>query len=341
MNKDDYKEMSEKFLSAFNICWNSTLDTLMYNQIQLTQGNRLRPFIAFGAFLYGKKTLEITRDEYFEIADITTCVELIHKASLIFDDYIDQDSSRHGNITFHKEFGDSTAIMFGLNIVGEAIKKLYLICKNYSDEHSINKYGFPLFLETVCNMSLGELKELSLDSLTQYNTEIIKNIISLETSKIIQTSLLLGYYASNNNCKEIAQTFENLGYQCGYVFQLMNDMEAFCNSNKNISHKGALNTDFSKNKKNIVVSYLYELLSTPERETLSEAKGKELDTLLIDYFKYYQLKDSLMKEVDIIYKKIIDEISVLSKKADFNEWNKCFSFFIETVVSECKSRLSN
>ena len=114
-------------------------------------------------------------------------------------------------------------------------------------------------------MSLGELKELNIDIGTLYDSQLAKEIIDLETSPLIANSLLLGYFAGNGNNCDVEKTFSEIGYDSGYIFQVMNDLEPFCQQNKLREHKGRLNTDIGQSKKNIAVSLLYSLLSIQAR----------------------------------------------------------------------------
>lgn len=150
---------------------------------------------------------------------------------------------------------------------------------------------------------------------------------------------MLGYYAANGNNKRAEELFRELGDKCGYIFQLMNDMEAFCSKEKIVAHKGAYNNDFEKNRKNIVISYMFDLISRSEKEKVLNATGQEQEKLLNYYFSLYKFKDSLINEIETIYSSILDNIDELTAINNNYEWKEIFSFFIKTVTDTCKGRL--
>lgn len=177
MDEKLFKDISKKYLSFFNEAWEQMLNQLFFKQIQFIQGNRLRPFIFFGAYLYEKDSIDISEEDYSYAANISVCIELIHKASLVLDDYIDQDTSRHGNKTFHEEYGSENAMMFALNVVGNSVRRLYNLATSNKENHYFNSKGFPLFLDLICDMSMGELLELNLQGQEKFNKDVIRNII--------------------------------------------------------------------------------------------------------------------------------------------------------------------
>lgn len=339
VNEKQYKELSKLFLKYFNESWSATLDDLFFTQIQLEHGNRLRPFIIFGGYLYGKNTLNISETEYRYISNISVCVELIHKASLVLDDLIDQDQSRHGKPTFYTEYGENNAIMFAVQLIGYSIKKMNEISNELEYKHQLRVKGLPAFLDLICDMSYGELLELNLTENLKYDKDTISKIIKLQTSKIIQTSALLGYYATNSFDFDAENLFTQMGDKCGYIFQIMNDMEAFCAKEKLIKHKGNFNNDFEKDRKNIVIPYMFEIISKTEKQIILNASSNEQGKLLKKYFDKYDFKTTFINEIETIEKSIMDDIAQLTELNNSFEWQKIFVFFIESVTQVCKERL--
>lgn len=339
IDKEYYDELSKLFLKHFNENWNKTFDDLFFTQIQLEHGNRLRPFIVFGGYTYGRNTLDISETDYKYISDISVCIELIHKASLVLDDLIDQDKSRHGKPTFYTEYGENNAIMFAVQLIGVAVKNMYTITSALDNNHQFKLKGLPLFLDLICDMSYGELLELNLTNDSKYDLEAINKIIKLQTSKIIQTSALLGYYAANNFESSAEELFIQMGDKCGYIFQIMNDMEAFCAKDKLINHKGNFNNDFEKNRKNIVIPYMFDLISKREKQAILNTSGNEQRELLKKYFDKYSFKTTFINEIETIEESIIDDIAQLTSLNNSFNWQKIFTYFIESVTKVCKKRL--
>lgn len=227
-NKEQFDNISQKYLMVFNQQWNNLMKKFIFQQHQFASGNRLRPLIVLVGYLATKKDYELTEDEYEKIGRLALSLEIIHKSSLILDDLIDEDPERHGRIAFHIEYGMENTVMFAVHMLGISINNLNRLLAELPDSHILKIEGLDLLLKTICDMSLGELKELNLTKEHLYNHEYIKKIINLQTSPLITNSLLLGYYAGNGDNEHVKKTMDFIGNQCGYIFQVMNDLEPFC-----------------------------------------------------------------------------------------------------------------
>ncbi len=335
-----FQEIQTKFIESFNRNWLELMNELFFQQAQFISGNRLRPCILFMGYLATKLDYQLEITEYNKISKLSLCIELIHKSSLILDDLIDGDPARHGKCAFHIEHGTENTMMFAINLLSVSVQKMnQFILEN--DEYVVLKdKGINLLSKIMYDMSLGELKELNLNNTDRYDYEKIKEIINLETSPLISNSLLLGYFAGNGNNKKIEDIMQEIGYESGFIFQVMNDLEAFCQQEKLMQHKGRLNTDIVYAKKNIALSLLYNLISEQEKEKLTSTHSKnDMNNLLIHYFKCYKIRDSFMREVDLIYEKICIQINELKKQGLCNDWCHMFHYFINVIIQECKNRL--
>lgn len=339
-NKEIFQEMQAKFIEAFNKNWSALMEELFFQQAQFISGNRLRPYILFMGYLATKQNYQLEISEYDKISKLSLCIELIHKSSLILDDLIDGDPARHGKSAFHMEYGTENTMMFAINLLSVSVQKMnQFILEN--DEYIVLKdKGIALLSKTMYDMSLGELRELNLNSADRYNYKKIKEIIDLETSPLISNSLLFGYYAGNGKEKNIEDTLRLIGYECGFIFQVMNDLEAFCQQEKLTQHKGRLNTDIVYAKKNIALTLLYNLISEQEKEKLLSIHSEDdANNLLIHYFKHYKIRDSFIREVDLISEKINTQINELENEKLCSDWCRLFHYFINAIIQECKNRL--
>jgi heptaprenyl diphosphate synthase len=335
-----YQQISELYIGIFEKRWRLLIDTLPYDQIQLRIGNRLRPLIVYGGYTVGKSDLRLSEGEYAAVADIAISVELVHKASLLLDDWIDKDNARHGEKAFHTEYTPEEAVMFSMQIVGVALRNLSERIKSFDEEHPLALYGMDTLLTTVINMSQGEIEELTLTDASRYDIPTLKRITALETSEIITTGLTLGYYAGDGDDPVILQKLHDIGRQCGYIFQLMNDMEPFCHLEKNTLYKGNKNIDVLRSRKNLVVAHIYRLLSSDERRGLAGRRDEvEITSLLHHYFHHYTLRDSLLDEVTAVNENIHRDTAFVQEQGASPEWNAMFDLFIDGIVARCKERL--
>lgn len=318
-----YMNAVQEFLSEFEKEWESTVDSLGCRQKQLLIGNRLRPQIAFWGYISGIKVSDLNSISYKSIAQVTVSIELLHKASILLDDILDNDSERHGEKAFHIEYGEKFTIIFALHLVGVATWRLRkIILTNYNE----NMYDSCLekILDIIYNMSLGALEELQLKSLELYDKTKIRAIAGLETAEIIGNSLQIGYIFSHTNNEQALAILKTIGLQCGYLFQTLNDLEAFSNAMQNMKHKGEANFDIDRNRKNIVITILWELASKKDKEIILHSTGKSL----IYIAEKYHLKSFVLKEMGIVFNDMLEIVHTLSAYDISNEWIISFSDFL-------------
>lgn len=330
-----YSNAEQKFMKEFEQEWYKILETLHCQQPQLLVGNRLRPKIVFWGYTAGKKYSEINALSYRNIAQLAVSIELLHKASLLFDDWIDDDSARHGEKAFHVEYGEHYTIVFALHLVGLAAQRIKKVVDAHFDDISIYLASITKILDTVYSMSLGALQELQLEQIDLYHTDRIKEIAQLETAEIIANSLQLGYLFSESNNDSISTILRTIGIQCGYLFQTLNDLEAFSNTAKNEQHKGFANFDIDNQRKNIVITMLWELAGQKERQKLAVSSGKEILAIA----QKYNLRSFVLKDMENVYNNMIENIHYLSNYGVCYEWIEAFSDFMAQIRKIAYQRL--
>lgn len=254
------------FRTAFESEWISHLSSFPAKYeaaIQLRIGSRFRPsLVAWGYLLAGG---------YFEPEPMMTLarhavyVELLHKATLLIDDLIDDDSARHGQPAFHNEFSDCEAILFAIYLLGDCVEHLTKSASAVNAE-ALSKV-LMLLGRAIRDMATGGIEEtaLSIDELSNVNK--ITRIIELQTIALVQNGLLVGYYFGRG-AGHLIENIESLGYDAGYLFQVLNDLEPFYGSLQNDAHKGRANSDINRLRKNFVVAKFLESQSATERANL-------------------------------------------------------------------------
>lgn len=171
------------FVTTFNKLWKKEIESqnLSYtNAIQMENGNRLRPILmAWGYYA------NYSHENNSYIADYAISIELLHKASILLDDLIDEDIARHERKTFHIQYSKSEALLYALYILNRSITLIHE--KDINDE----KLYTSTLLKIVDNMARGGIKEISATN-TTFNLEDAKEIIELETVSLIENSFTLG-----------------------------------------------------------------------------------------------------------------------------------------------------
>ena len=338
--KFQYDIITNKFNEEFNKEWKYLLEEIGCYQDQLTSGSRLRAQNCMWGFLSTLNSVEIidiVSSSFFSIS-----IEMIHKASIILDDWIDNDSIRHGKSAFHMEYPAQKGVILALYMMELSMFRL----KRYYNEKNItlpqNYYiCIDVLLDTIYSMSKGAWEEINLTGNDFFSKEKIEKIIKLETSEILGNSLLLGYYANTQIGKintEIQRKFKNIGEQCGFFFQVLNDLEAFVNPEKLIKNKGNLNLDILKNRKNYVIAVIYELAKPDDKLKLDNALSFDI---IINMAKKYEIKDFLSKQLSIIYDNLMIQVDELMVHNISLDWCNCYKCFLNDIKKYCEERMES
>lgn len=281
------------------------------------------------------------KDPDFEyILDVACAVEAIHKASIIVDDIIDKDSARRGIPAFHITNGTDKAIVSAVYLLAFSAEKL----KNAKANVDLDTL-FSIYADTIKNMSLGALREENA-SHNQSDLLSIRQIIDMETSILIKNSFYIGYLYGMQK-QELAQSDRtkqlvlNIGDKCGYIFQILNDMEPFWGINKNKLYKGNTNLDITKSRKNIAMAYLFEKLSLKDRERLITAiDNQDFDTIM-SLLDSHHIAECILTEVQTlrtcVYQWLEEITSLLHNKA----WADDFQIFFNMLISICMKRFDS
>ncbi len=334
---NNYQIATKIFLERFDYYWKEAIDSLEVQSPQLAVGNRLRPQICLWGYLATLNQEEILQHDYNLIANMAVSIEMVHKASLLVDDWIDNDAERHGDPTFHIEFGPQQTVLFALNMIGNSMHRI----ENSFSKETVLPHNYYLCLitiiHTVCAMAKGALDELKLQKDDVFNTKIIREITQLETAEIIGNSMLLGYYTGSGDTidNRVVEMFKEIGDQCGYLFQALNDLEAYVNPQKLMLHKGHLNLDYKSNKKNLAISALYDLANSSDKKKLQSANEKAI----LDMMEKYHVIDTMIMEINEMFNNMLNIDKNYKNTSVSDKWYEGFKHFLKYVKEFAESRL--
>lgn len=345
-----------EFRRIFKEKWKTLLESMEVfqekSQKQFEIGERLRPILFFMGSSYNHYD-EFTKPEHYEsIAQAACSLELIHKASLILDDFIDQDTLRHGVPTFYKEFldksedktedktEDNKKYLYKIILWGN--KMLALAYDNFIDCKDSFKCGDTVTLDNLKKLSqiiedldLGCYKELTKGSYEKETESEVNEMIYLETVSLIRGSMELGYNCFHEAQGEVCRdNIEKLGEALGYIFQWLNDLEPYSQKNKYRWHKGNIE-NFDSGKKSIVLWTLTHKLTDEEKQNYDLTKYKDVQKLFVKK----KIEDIILRAV---YKKIEEINGILKELEPGNEaWCNAFrELFDMAMVSKDRSELS-
>ena len=172
-------------------------------------GKLLRPaYFMMIAKSYG----DFNRDQLLHVA---ASIEVLHMASLIHDDIIDEASTRRGVETISSQFGNKYALYVG--------DYLFCVCFKILAKHASNLSDIEFNTNTVEQILVGELEQLD----SRYNIDItVKKYlrqISGKTAGLFGLSCLLGAQLSNASYAE-TRNAKKFGHFVGMAFQILDDI---------------------------------------------------------------------------------------------------------------------
>lgn len=182
------------------------LDRIMYYIIK-RKGKQIRPmFVFLSAKLFGDLNEKTYR--------AASMIELLHTATLVHDDVIDESNFRRGFFSINALWKNKIAVLVGDFLLS---KGLLLAVKN--KEFDL----LEIMSEAVQNMSEGELLQIEKARKLDITEEIYFNIIKRKTATLISACCASGTNSVGQN-KEVIEQMRLFGENAGIAFQIKDDL---------------------------------------------------------------------------------------------------------------------
>lgn len=173
-------------------------------------GKRIRPVFT----LLSGKFMNYNLDKLIPMA---AGVELLHSATLIHDDIIDNADLRRSKPAIHKVWGSNAALLLGD----------YLFAKAGSYVASTgNLRVIKLFSQTLMTISCGELAQINVVFDSKRIRQHYYDWISAKTACLFSTSTESGAVLSDTS-EEVINALKEYGYYFGMTFQVIDDVLDF------------------------------------------------------------------------------------------------------------------
>ncbi len=141
-------------------------------------------------------------------------VALLHHASLIHDDVIDEARIRRFAPTVNAQLGNKPAVLWGDYILASILRFI----ASYQDYDYLD-----LFAQTVQDMIEGEVMQLPQAQATACSEERYIRIIEKKTGSLMAMACMVGAIAANASQKQQATVYD-MGNRLGIAFQLADDL---------------------------------------------------------------------------------------------------------------------
>ena len=220
-------------------------------------GKRLRALLTLGsAKLSGYNLGE--RD-----VNLAACVELIHSATLLHDDVIDESNLRRGIKTTNAIWGNQSSILVGDYL----LSRCFEIMVDDGDLEILK-----LLSSTSAKIAQGEVLQLQHKGEADLLEDTYINIINLKTAALFSAATKTGACLAGSNEKE-KKALESYGKNLGLAFQIADDALDYYGKDKFFGKE--IGKDFFEGKTTLPLIIIYKKGNDEEREFLSEILKKE------------------------------------------------------------------
>ncbi|GIN85662.1 heptaprenyl diphosphate synthase component 2 [Heyndrickxia sporothermodurans] len=261
--KTDIDVIEKELVAAIQ----SKSDLLQSASLNLIQagGKRIRPVFVLLSAKFGKYDIEV-------IKNVAVSLELIHMASLVHDDVIDDAELRRGKPTVKARWDNRIAMYTGDYILACSLEYMTKI------ENSI---AHRILADTMVEVCIGEIKQIQDKYRFDQNLRDYLRRIKRKTAILIAASCQLGAVAAGTD-EEIHKKLYKFGYYVGMSYQITDDILDFTASEKQLGKPAG--SDLLQG--NITLPVLYAMQNpSVERmiKTVSESTTKEeMKSLIIN-----------------------------------------------------------
>jgi len=212
------------------------------------RGKRLRPALVF----YSGWTDENTVPENLVRAAAT--VELIHLATLVHDDILDDAKIRHSSPTLFAQYGSHTAVLLGDAIFAHALK----LMADFGDVELCRALA-----ASTRDICAGEIWQTSERGNASLSLDDYFGIIEMKTGKLFEMSALAGAMISGGGLAK-GKAFSEFGRRLGRAYQIFDDIVDYFGNESEIGK--TLGTDLETGKFTLPEILFLRKLDVPARE---------------------------------------------------------------------------
>jgi octaprenyl-diphosphate synthase len=191
---------------------------------------------------------------------LSAIVEMIHLASLLHDDVIDDAKTRRGKKTINADKGSKTAIMIGDIFYSSAFNKLVMFGYETAD----------IISAAVAKLSYGELLDVELSKSFNVDRAKYEEMIYLKTAALIEASCEAAALIS----RQERDIYRDFGKKLGIAFQVIDDLLDITLDDAALG-KPSLN-DLSEGKVTLPILHLYDNGGGNDRKTLLRLFNKPI-----------------------------------------------------------------
>ena len=249
----------ESVEKLINTKLNSDVDLIkkMSNYHLNSGGKRIRALLTMGSaklggYLDGKRDI-----------NLAACVELIHSATLLHDDVIDESEVRRGNKTTNAIWGNQSSILVGDYLLSRCFEMMV----DDGDQEILK-----LLSSTSSKIAQGEVLQLQHKGEADLLEENYIKIINLKTAALFAAATKVGSCISNMDKKK-KDALESYGKNLGLAFQIADDALDYFSKEKIFGKQ--IGKDFFEGKVTLPIIIVFQKSNMIERNFLTKIFKKD------------------------------------------------------------------
>ena len=292
----EYEEFKIKFREAFQS--NNELINVVNKYILQKTGKQIRPLLT----LLAAKSLGVINEDTYRCA---IAMEMLHTASLIHDDVVDESNERRGQASVNSKWNNKISILIGDYLLSQSLA-IANQTKNLKILDKITSLGKQL--------SEGEL--IQMDNVKNINCKEDKyfEVIKKKTASLFETCTYAGAVSVGANSEEI-EKLRKFGEIYGICFQIKDDIFDYISTEKKIGKP--VGNDIREGK--ITLPLIYALNQSEEKNTYLEIiKNKNFT------------KENIEKIIDFVIKNKGIEYA----KQKMKEYQEKANLLLETIENQ-------
>ena len=262
----------------------------LIEEIDYDEVTRLFGTLSGGKRLRAKLILKIA-SAHEKAPLLAAVVELIHAASLLHDDVIDDAVLRRGVASVNATDGSKTAVMLGDILYSKAFSELVEFDKKIAK----------LVASSVTALSKGEMMDVKMAESFNSDENIYLDMLYLKTATLIEAAASSAAMLVSKDADKHALYGRNLGLS----FQIIDDILDITSDEATLG-KPALN-DFVEGKCTLPYIYLYKDLDEEGQKRLKSLHGKKISSQQSDWIKYEMQKYKSVEKSFEVAKKLSGE----------------------------------
>ena len=250
------KQPIEKDLNDFIELFNSSLtheQTLLSEvlaHIRKRGGKRMRPILML-----------LMAKNYGQVSSVTQYsavgLELLHTASLVHDDVVDESGERRGQASVNASYNNKVAVLVGDYILSTALLNV---------AHTGNQRIIEYLAELGRILAAGEILQLSNINNQEIREDVYYDVIKQKTAALFGACAAIGAISANASDEEV-QKARQFGQNLGIMFQIRDDIFDYFDSKEIGKPTG---NDMTEGKLTLPVIYALNTTNFDSMQTLAK-----------------------------------------------------------------------